>query len=75
MGLKDLQVNDSCGSWHLYTVHMPFSFRSLDHFEGHFVLCYKEKSEPLDRAMSNFEVIGLYDFRCSLRASLSLTPL
>ena len=22
--------------------------------EGHFVLCYKEKTEPLDRAMANF---------------------
>ena len=24
-------------------------------FEGHFVLCYKEKLEPLDRAMANFK--------------------
>ena len=75
MGLKGRHVHDSFGSGHLYSVQLPFSFRSLDHFKGHFVLCYKEKSEPLDRAMSNFEVIGLYDFRCSLRASLSLTPL
>ena len=43
-------------------VHLPFSFRSLDLlgrftlvYEGHFVLCYKEKLEPLDRAMANFK--------------------
>ena len=38
-------------------------FRSLDLFvalpalvfEGHFVLCYKEKIEPSDRAMANFK--------------------
>ena len=43
-------------------VHLPFSFRSLDHFcnftlvyEGHFILCYKEKIELLDRVKANFE--------------------
>ena len=43
-------------------VHLPFSFRSLDLFcsftlvyEGHFVLCDKEKIELLDRVMANFE--------------------
>ena len=43
-------------------VQLPFSFRSLDLFcrftlvyEGHFVLCCKEKIEPLDRAMAHFE--------------------
>ena len=43
-------------------VHLPFSFRSLDLFcsftlvyEGHLVLCYKEKIELLDRVQANFE--------------------
>ena len=43
-------------------VHLPFSFRSLDLFcnftlvyEGHFILCYKEKIELLDRVKANFE--------------------
>ena len=43
-------------------VHLPFSFRSVDLFcsftlvyEGHFVLCYKEKIELLDRVIANFE--------------------
>ena len=43
-------------------VHLPFSFRSLDLlcrfplvYEGHFVLCYKEKLEPLDHGMANFK--------------------
>ena len=42
-------------------VHLQFSFRSLDLFcsltlvyEGHFVLCDKEKIELLDRVMANF---------------------
>ena len=41
-------------------VHLPFSFRSLDLLvasllfrpEGHFVLCYKDKIELLDRVMA-----------------------
>ena len=39
-------------------VHLPFSLRSLDLFvayEGRFVLCCKEKIEPLDRVMANFK--------------------
>ena len=43
-------------------VQLPFYFRSLDLFcsftlvhEGHFVLCCKEKIEPIDRAMGNFK--------------------
>ena len=46
-------------------------------YEGHFILCYKEKLEPVERAMANLiEVTGLHDFRCYLCvASLSLTPL
>ena len=47
---------------HFAFVHLQFSFRSLDLFcsftlvyEGHFVLCDKEKIELLDRVMANFE--------------------
>ena len=43
-------------------VHLPFSCRSPDLFyrfsevyEGHFVLCCKEKLKPLDRAMANIK--------------------
>ena len=43
-------------------VHLPFSCRSPDLFcrftvvyEGHSVLCCKEKLEPLDRAIANFK--------------------
>ena len=52
-------LHDSYGSWHLYIcrlflVSRPFCcFTLVD--EGHFVLCYKEKIEPLDRAMANFK--------------------
>ena len=35
------------------SVSRPFCRFTLV-FEGHFVLCYKEKLEPLDRAMANF---------------------
>ena len=52
MGLTG--IHDSYGSWHLYicrlfSVSRPFCFFTLVD-EGHFVLCYKEKIEPLDRA-------------------------
>ena len=54
-----------------FSVFRPFCCFDLV-YVGHFVLCYKEKVEPLDRA----KVIGLHDFRCYLCvASLSLTPL
>ena len=43
-------------------VQLPFSFRSFDLFcrftlvyEGHLVLCCKEKIEPLDHVMANFK--------------------
>ena len=36
------------------SVSRPFCRFTLV-FEGHFVLCYKEKLEPLDRAMANFQ--------------------
>ena len=40
------------------------------------MLCYKEKLEPLHRAMANFqEVTALHDFRCLYVTSSSLTPL
>ena len=42
-------------------VHLPFFFSVSPPFcrftlvyEGHFVLCCKEKIEPLDRVMANF---------------------
>ena len=44
------------------TVRGFCTFAVFDHFvasllvyEGHFVLCYKEKLEPLDGAMANFK--------------------
>ena len=36
------------------SVSQPFCRFTLA-FEEHFVLCYKEKLEPLDRAMANFQ--------------------
>ena len=43
-------------------VQLPFSFRSFDLFcrftlvyQGHLVLCCKEKIEPLDHVMANFK--------------------
>ena len=37
-----------------FSVSRPF-YRFTLVYEGHFVLCYKEKVEPLDRAMANFK--------------------
>ena len=37
-----------------FSVFRPFCRFTLV-YEGHFVLCYKEKIEPLDRAMANFK--------------------
>ena len=37
-----------------FSVSQPFCRFTLV-YEGHFVLCYKEKLEPLDRAMANFK--------------------
>ena len=53
------------------------TFLSLLVYEGHFVLCYKEKTRAVRSCYGKFqEVIGLHDFRCYLCvASLSLTPL
>ena len=61
-----------------FSVSQPFCQFTLV-YEGHFVLCYEDKLEPLDRAMANFKRsigLGRHDFRCYLRvASLTLTPL
>ena len=37
-----------------FSVSQPFCRFTLV-YEGHFVLCYKEKLELLDRAMANFK--------------------
>ena len=37
-----------------FSVSRPFCRFTLV-YEGHFVLCYKAKLEPLDRAMANFK--------------------
>ena len=56
MGLTGL--HDSYGSWRTFAAFFSVS-RPLSRFtlvyEGHFVLCYKEKIKPLDRAMANFK--------------------
>ena len=61
-----------------FSVSRPFG-RFILVYQGHFVLCYEDKLEPLDRAMANFKRsigLGRHDFRCYLRvASLTLTPL
>ena len=61
-----------------FSVSRPFCRFTLV-YQGHFVLCYEDKLEPLDRAMANFKRsigLGRHDFRCYLRvASLTLTPL
>ena len=69
-------VRGVCTFAAFFSVSRPLSRFTLV-YEGHFVLCYKEKIKPLDRAMANFKrSIGLLDFRCYLHvASLSLTPL
>ena len=50
-------LHDSYSSWHLYICRFLFglfcSFTLV--YEGHFVLCYKEKIELLDRVKANFE--------------------
>ena len=40
-----------------FTVYFSVSrpFRRFILVGGHFVLCYKEKMEPLDRALANFK--------------------
>ena len=59
MGLTGLP--DSYGSWHLYICRFRFGLSTFyvaslfNAYEGHFVLCYKEKLEPLDRALANFK--------------------
>ena len=42
----------SCTFAVFLSVFRPFCRFTLV-FEGHFVLCYKEKLDPLDRAMAN----------------------
>ena len=58
MGLTDLMTPTVCG---ICTFDLRFSGRSPDLFcrltvvyEGHFVVCCKEKLESLDGAMANF---------------------
>ena len=47
-------VRSICTFAVLFSVSPPFCcFTLVD--EGHFVLCYKDKIEPLDRAMANFK--------------------
>ena len=47
-----------------FLASLPFCRFTLV-YEGRFMLCYKEKLEPLHRAMANFqEVTALHDFRC-----------
>ena len=74
-GLTTPTVRGICTFAVSFSVSRPFCCFTLV-YKGHFVLCCKEKIEPSDRIMANFEVIGLRDFRCYLRvASMSLTPL
>ena len=65
-------------------VHLPFQFFSVSRpfcrftfvYEGHFVLCYKKKLEPLDRAMANFKRSSRSAWFPLLSACfVSLTPL
>ena len=51
-------VRGICSFAVFYSVFRPFC-RFILVYEGHFMLCYKEKS---DRAMA--KVTGLHDFRC-----------
>ena len=58
-----------------FSVSRPFCRFTLV-YEGHFVLCYKEKTSAVGSIVLRqiLEVIGLHDFRCFLHvASLSLT--
>ena len=72
--------HDSYGSWHLYICRFLFSILTFCRFtlvyEGYFVLCYKEKLEPLDRAMANFkrsQVCMISTVICLLRHRHSLS--
>ena len=57
----DRPKHGSYGSCHVYicrlfnfSVFRPFCRFTLV-YEGHFVLCYREKTRPLDRATANFK--------------------
>ena len=57
MGLKGLmtpRVRGICTFAVFFLVSRPFCRFTLVHV-GHFVLCYNEKIESLDRAMANFK--------------------
>ena len=47
-------VRGICAFAVFFSVSRPFCRFTLA-YEGHFVLCYKEKLEPLDRAMADFK--------------------
>ena len=53
-GLHDSTVRGVCTFAAFFSVSRPLSRFTLV-YEGHFVLCYKEKIKPLDRAMANFK--------------------
>ena len=52
-GLTTRTVRDICTFAVFLSVSRPF-YRFTEVYEGHFVLCCKEKLKPLDRAMANF---------------------
>ena len=54
LGYTTSTVRDICTFAVLFSVSRPFCRFTLD-YEGHFVLCCKEKLEPLDRGMANFK--------------------
>ena len=54
-GLTTPTVRGICTFAVFSSVSRPFFCRFTVVYEGHFVLCYKEKLEPLDRAMANFK--------------------
>ena len=53
-GLTTPRVRGICTFAVFFSVSRPLCCFTLVHV-GHFVLCYKEKIESLDRAMANFK--------------------
>ena len=49
------RVHGICTFANYFSVSLPFFCRLTLVYEGHFILCYKEKLEPVEHAMVNFK--------------------